>query len=108
MEYRKLGKTGIEISPIGFGTMRLPTVNGVFNNIDIEKAKKVVRHAIDNGVNYVDTAYPYHLNGTSGAVKHMKNAKSFSMASLKEQEANILIYIFCIRLMEIFGKNQKN
>ena len=65
MEYRKLGKTGIEISPIGFGTMRLPTVNGVFNNIDIEKAKNVVRHAIDNGVNYVDTAYPYHLNGTS-------------------------------------------
>ena len=65
MEYRKLGQTGIEISAVGFGTMRLPTLDGVFSSIDIEKAKAVVRHAIDNGVNYVDTAYPYHLNGNS-------------------------------------------
>ena len=65
MEYRKLGRTGIEISAVGFGTMRLPTLDGVFSSIDIEKAKAVVRHAIDNGVNYVDTAYPYHLNGNS-------------------------------------------
>ena len=65
MEYRKLGNTGIELSSLGFGTMRLPVIDGVFSNIDIEKAKKLVRHAIDSGVNYVDTAYPYHLNGTS-------------------------------------------
>ncbi|AOY78043.1 aldo/keto reductase [Clostridium formicaceticum] len=72
MRYRKLGNTGIEISAIGIGTMRLPVVNGVFTDIDIEKAKKVVRYAIDQGINYVDTAYPYHLNGNAeGALKEI-------------------------------------
>ena len=65
MEYRKLGNTGLELSSLGFGTMRLPVIDGVFSNIDIDKAKELVRYAIDSGINYVDTAYPYHLNGTS-------------------------------------------
>lgn len=65
MQYRNLGKTGIKISAIGYGTMRLPTINGVFTDIDINKAKKVVRHAIDSGINYIDTAFPYHGNGNS-------------------------------------------
>lgn len=65
MEYRKLGSTGINISSVGFGTMRLPVIDGVQSNIDVKKAKEVVRHAIDMGINYVDTAYPYHIEGNS-------------------------------------------
>ncbi|WP_432663557.1 aldo/keto reductase [Wukongibacter baidiensis] len=57
MLYRKMEKTGDELSILGFGCMRLPTKNG---RIDEALATKQLRHAIDQGVNYVDTAWPYH------------------------------------------------
>ncbi len=59
MLYRKMPKNGDELSILGFGCMRLPVKeNGM---IDEERARKQVRYAIDHGVNYVDTAWPYHM-----------------------------------------------
>lgn len=62
MQYRQFGKTGIEVSVLGFGCMRLPVKGGgnTGKDVDFEEAERMIRHAIDNGVNYVDTAYPYH------------------------------------------------
>ncbi len=57
MQYRALGKTGFQVSALGFGAMRLPTVNGA---VDEPEATRMIRYAIDQGVNYIDTAYPYH------------------------------------------------
>ncbi|MGL4485388.1 MAG: aldo/keto reductase [Anaerovoracaceae bacterium] len=57
MQYRKNIKNSNELSSLGFGLMRLPTKAG---SIDYENAKKLVIKAIDNGVNYFDTAYIYH------------------------------------------------
>ncbi|MCE7698322.1 MAG: aldo/keto reductase [Methanobacterium paludis] len=56
MQMRKTNNDD-EISALGFGAMRLPTKNG---RIDKEEAKKQIYYAIDNGVNFIDTAFPYH------------------------------------------------
>ncbi len=60
MQYRTFGKTGEKVSVLGFGMMRLPTVGGDYGKIDETAAMKLVRHAVDNGLNYVDTSWPYH------------------------------------------------
>lgn len=57
MLYRKMPKTGDELSILGFGCMRLPMADG---QIDEPRAIAQIRSAIDSGVNYVDTAWPYH------------------------------------------------
>ena len=57
MLYRNAPGTGDELSILGFGCMRLAQKDG---RIDEERAARQIRHAIDRGVNYVDTAWPYH------------------------------------------------
>ena len=62
MQLRDFGKTGVKVSPIGFGMMILPA--DTEGNVDEERAIAMLRSAIDNGLNYVDTAFNYH-NGNS-------------------------------------------
>lgn len=51
---------GITLSRLGFGTMRLPVVNGNAADIDEKQVDEMVDYAISHGINYFDTAYPYH------------------------------------------------
>jgi len=46
-----------KVSLLGFGTMRFPTVDG---KIDFEQTEAMIDKAIANGINYFDTAWPYH------------------------------------------------
>jgi predicted aldo/keto reductase-like oxidoreductase len=62
MLYRKMKNAAPDLSILGFGCMRLPQKEN--GEIDEETATGMLRYAIDHGVNYVDTAYPYH-NGAS-------------------------------------------
>ncbi len=68
MLYRKLGASGCEVSVLGFGCMRFPMLGSssavdIFDAskpIDEEESTKMIGYAIEHGINYFDTAYPYH------------------------------------------------
>ena len=51
------GKT---LSRLGFGTMRLPLNSGDAADIDTEQTDRMVDYCMSHGINYFDTAYPYH------------------------------------------------
>jgi len=80
MQYRRFEKMGFDVSILGFGCMRLPLMPGTDGNepdagkIDEAEAIKMIRYAIDGGVNYIDTAYPYHGGNSEALVaKALKN-----------------------------------
>ncbi len=68
MRYRKMGKTNLDVSILGLGAMRLPmqgNPGGLAGfdpkiPIDEDEAAKMIEHALEQGINYFDTAYGYH------------------------------------------------
>ena len=67
MQYRKFGNTGVDISVLGFGAMRLPEIQtGEEFAIDEEKAYPMLMRAYELGVNYFDSA-PYYCHSNSEA-----------------------------------------
>lgn len=91
MIYRKFGETGVKLSALGFGCMRLPEKQvGEKKVIDQDLAIKMIRQGIDAGINYVDTAYFYH-NGESEivlgkALKHGYREKVYLSTKLPTGE----------------------
>ena len=60
MQYRTLGKTGLSVSVLGFGLMRLPVLDGDPTRIDRDTTERMLLRGLEGGINYLDTAYPYH------------------------------------------------
>lgn len=62
----------LKLSRLGFGTMRLPTCAD--GSIDEEKTAEMIRYALEHGVNYFDTAYPYHEGKSETVVGKLLSA----------------------------------
>ncbi len=60
MLFRTMKRSEDKLSILGFGCMRFPLLGNDPENIDEAEAIRMIRYAIDNGVNYIDTAWPYH------------------------------------------------
>lgn len=88
MLYREMGKTGEKVSILGFGCMRLP-IKGSYDRIDVKKASELLDHALDQDINYLDTAYPYHGFSTS----HGGNSEVFLGEYLDESSRRDEIYL---------------
>lgn len=58
---------GLQLSALGMGAMRLPVINGNDADIDSAAVEEMVACAMENGINYYDTAWGYH-NGNSETV----------------------------------------
>ncbi len=123
MEKRKMEKIGVETSLLGFGCMRFPTTPE--GKIDEPLAERMMDRAISMGVNYIDTAYPYH-NGDSetfvGRVLKKYDRASFYLATklplwsvssmedaeriFKEQLAKLQVEYFDFYLLHAVGKER--
>ena len=60
MKYRRFGRLDWKGSALGFGAMRLPLAGKDPTDVDEAESIRMIRYAIDHGVNYVDSAYGYH------------------------------------------------
>lgn len=58
---------GLKLSALGLGAMRLPVIDGDESRIDESETKKLIGYAMEQGINYYDTAWGYH-GGHSEAV----------------------------------------
>ncbi|MCE9590250.1 MAG: aldo/keto reductase [Planctomycetes bacterium] len=74
MKYRTLGKTGVKISEVGLGTWQLGGVD--WGNMSDDDALKILRRAVDLGVNFFDTADVYGLGRSETLIgKFLKETK---------------------------------
>lgn len=85
MIYKKFGNTGVEISALGFGCMRLPEIEADGKwTVDYEKSDEMLKRAYELGVNYFDTAYFYcHENSEIAVGRGIKEFRDKVYLSTK-------------------------
>lgn len=74
MEYRQLGRSGLKVPVLSFGTATFGSSNSAFfgrwGNSDVEEARRMVDLCLDAGVNFFDTADVYSSGGSEEVLGH--------------------------------------
>ena len=123
MIYRELGRTGLKVSQLGFGAMRLPTAGeGDQARVDDELAIPMIHRAFEAGVNYIDSAVMYCHDDSQRAVgAALKGWRDKIVVSTKNhytgedeavwwknlQDSLRLLDVDCIDIYNIHGMNGK-
>jgi predicted aldo/keto reductase-like oxidoreductase len=92
MKYRTFGKLSWKVSALGFGIMRMPIIGNNRGNIDESKSEKMISYAIDHGVNYIDTAYPYHGGKSESVVGSLLQKGCLENVKLATKMPTWLVY----------------
>ena len=112
MTYRTTPSTGDVVSLLGYGMMRLPTINGsADNDIDQEMVNRLVDYALEHGVNYFDTSPAYckgHSEAATGIALSRHPRDSYFIAtklsnfdpSTWSREASIAMYHNSLRELQ--------
>lgn len=88
MEYRRLGKTGLWVSAIGFGghswsTACIPTAGGAKRKVSVDEAVEMIRTGLDMGVNFLDSCTPLEESSTPGEVLRRLQARDRVFVSIR-------------------------
>src|SRR5262245_64423794 len=86
MKYRRLGRTGIEISEIGYGAWGIGGVQ--WTGGDDEEARRALNLAIDQGLNFIDTALAYgdgHSERLVGEIARARQGRIHTATKLPPQ-----------------------
>ena len=81
MQYKEF--KGEKLSALGLGLMRLPCIDGKYENIDEELTGKMIDLALESGINYFDAAWMYHYGNSeivAGKLLMRHKRESFFMA----------------------------
>jgi uncharacterized protein len=104
MQYRDFGHLGFQVSAFGLGCMRLPLQEQPgdvkdASKINEDEAIGLIRYAIDHGVNYVDTAYPYH-----GGNSELVVGKALKDGYREQVKLATKLPVWLVNTYEDFGK----
>ncbi len=95
MKYKKLGKSGIEVSEIGFGAWTI-SLNWWGKEIDEDEAKRMLKKAYDCGINFFETGDMYGKGKSERLIgetfKDMRNGDIESVYSKDILLSNIMVY----------------
>jgi len=87
MQYRDFGTTGLKVSALGFGSMRLPMAG---EHVDEDQAIAAIQRAFELGVNYIDSAYFYNRYESEVVVgKALKGWRDKVIVSTKNPDTDV-------------------
>jgi Predicted oxidoreductases (related to aryl-alcohol dehydrogenases) len=101
MRYVKLGWSGVKVSQICLGTWHLPPLRekdeyGVYK-VDVEETRRIIKRAIDLGINFIDTANVYHGTMSGPDYIHAGNAERILSDILKGYDRESLVIATKVR-----------